>query len=144
MSHNNNKKSQSSILEQPHRHPSHRESHWLQWDALHLPPKLPLPLRWSPLPSNTPIPRPIPLTTPNGIHMQSAIFSQYRHTHGISDRPVRIPTYTLLYYSNTANNNNRSSGRYADYVICSSELGGPVDDSFNGVGEDPQCVGQMF
>ena len=73
-----NKKSQ--IWEKPHRRPSHRESYWLQWDAPHLPPKLPLTLRQSPLPSNTSIPRPITLTTPNGIQIQSAVLSQYRQT----------------------------------------------------------------
>jgi len=31
--------------------------HWLQWDAPHSPPKLPLPLRRSPPKSNTPFPR---------------------------------------------------------------------------------------
>jgi len=30
---------------------------------------------------------------------------------------------------------------YADYVVWSGESGGPVDDLFNGVGEDPQRVG---
>jgi len=40
-----------------------------------------------------------------------------------------------------ANKNNRSWGSYADYVIWGGESGGPVDDFFNGVGEDPQWVG---
>ena len=113
------------IWEQLHSAPHNRETNCLQRDAPRLPPKLPLPLRWSPLPSNTLIPRLIPLTTLNGIHIQSAVLSQ---THGISNRPVRIPTYTLLYYSDTANNNNRSSGMYADYVVWGGQLGGPVDD----------------
>jgi len=38
-------------------------------------PKLPLPLRQSPPKSNTPIPSPTPLTTPNGIRIQSAMLS---------------------------------------------------------------------
>jgi len=123
-----NKKSQ--IWEKPHRRPSHRESYWLQWDAPHLPPKLPLTLRQSPLPSNTSIPRPITLTTPNGIQIQSAVLSQYRQTHGISNRPVRIPTYTLLYYKRCS---YQSSGMYTDYVVWRGELGGPVDDLFESI-----------
>ena len=51
--------------------------HWLQWDAPNSPPKLPL-LRRSPPKSNTPIPSPTPLTTPNSIRIQSAILPQYR------------------------------------------------------------------
>ena len=39
-------------------------------------PKLLLPLRRSPPKSNTPIPSPTPLTTPNGIRMQSPVLSQ--------------------------------------------------------------------
>ena len=50
---------------------------WLQWDAPHLLPKLFLPLQRFPPPFNTPIPRPIPLTTPNGIQIQSAVLPQY-------------------------------------------------------------------
>jgi len=41
------------------------------------PPKLPLPLRRSPPKSNTPIPSPTPLTTPNGIRIQSAVLPQF-------------------------------------------------------------------
>jgi len=40
-------------------------------------PKLPLPLRRSPPKSNTPIASPTPLTTPNGIGIQSAVLPQY-------------------------------------------------------------------
>jgi len=40
-------------------------------------PKLPLPLQRSPPKSNTPIPSPTPLTTPNGIWIQSAVLPQY-------------------------------------------------------------------
>jgi len=69
------------IWEEPCRHPSHRESH-------------------SPLPSNTPIPRPMPLITSNSVQIQSAVLSQYRQTdrqtHGISDRPVRILYYIIV------------------------------------------------
>jgi len=52
--------------------------HWLQWDAPNSPPKLPLGLRRSSPKSNTPIPSPTPLTTPNGIQIQSAVLPQYR------------------------------------------------------------------
>jgi len=49
--------------------------HWLQWDA-QIHPKLPLPLWWSPPKSNTPIPIPTPLITPNIIRIQSAVLPQ--------------------------------------------------------------------
>jgi len=78
----------------------------------HLLSKLPLHLRRSPPPSNTPISRLTPLTTPNGIQIQLAIFPQF--THGQTDRPtdrwsigdssVPTPAYALLYYSDAANN----------------------------------------
>ena len=70
----------------------------------HLPPKLPLPFRRSPPPSNTPISRPTPLTTPNGIQIQSAILPQYtfrtdrptdQPTDGLGDRSVPRPAYAL-------------------------------------------------
>jgi len=51
--------------------------HWLQWDALSTSPKLPLPIQWLPSPSNTPIPRPTPLTNPNGIKTHSSFLPQY-------------------------------------------------------------------
>ena len=54
-----------------------QSSHWLQWNAANSPPKLPLPLRRSPPKSNTPIPTPTPLITPNGIWIQSAVSPQY-------------------------------------------------------------------
>ena len=89
------------IWGEPRRHPSQQEtitpqsSHWLECDAPNLSPKLPLPLRRSPPPSNTPIPRLTPLTTPNGIQICSAVLPQYtfrtdRHTHadGLTDRSV--------------------------------------------------------
>ena len=50
------------------------------------------------LPSNTPIPRSTPLTTPNGIQMQSAVFTQYtlqtdkRPTDRQTDRQTDRPT----------------------------------------------------
>ena len=43
----------------------------------YLPSKLPFPLRLSPPPSYTPISRSTPLTTPNGIRIQSAVLPQY-------------------------------------------------------------------
>jgi len=48
-------------------------------------PKLPLPVRLSPPPSNTPIPRPTPLTIPNGIRIHSAVLPQYTFW---TDRPT--------------------------------------------------------
>jgi len=62
-------------------------------------------LRRSPPPSNTLIPRPTPLTTPNGIGIQSAVLPQYtfwtdrqtgRQAHGISDRSIPR-AFTLSY-----------------------------------------------
>jgi len=52
-------------------------------------------------PFNTLLPRPTPLTTPNGTGIQSAVLPQYtfrtdRSTDGLGDEPVRIPAYTLL------------------------------------------------
>jgi len=61
-------------------------------------PKLPLPLQWSPPPSNTPNPRLIPLTTPNSNQIQSAVLPQFtpRQT---TDRWVRqqVCTETCLH-----------------------------------------------
>ena len=56
-----------------HFHTTTQQSpHWLQWDAAKSLPNCPSLQR--PLPkSNTPIPSPTPLTTPNGIRMQSAV-----------------------------------------------------------------------
>jgi len=51
--------------------------HWLQWDAANSPQTAPS-FRRLPPKSNTPIPSPTPLTTPNGIRIQSAILPQYR------------------------------------------------------------------
>jgi len=63
------------------------------------------------------MPEPTPLTTPNGIQIQSVVFPQFTHwidkdtdrqthrlTDGIGDQPVPIPTYALLYYSDAAKN----------------------------------------
>ena len=51
-------------------------------------------------PSNTPIPEPTPLTTPNGIQIESAVHPLHRQTHrstgGIGNKPVPIPAYALL------------------------------------------------
>jgi len=70
------------IWEKPRRHPSRRRitmpqqsPHWLQWDAPHNS-KTASSLRRSPPKSNTPIPSPTPLTTPNGIRIQSAVLPQ--------------------------------------------------------------------
>ena len=50
----------------------------------------------SSIPSNTPIPRLIPLTTLNSIQIQSAIFPQFIHrtdrlTDGLGDKPIEYP-----------------------------------------------------
>jgi len=92
-----------SHLERARRHPSrresgHRESHWLQLDALFWLPNLPLPLRRSPPTSNTPIPRPTLLTTPNGIRIQSAVQTD-RPTDRTTDRWDRRQTCTKRDYA---------------------------------------------
>jgi len=70
---------------------------WIQWHVPRIPSKLPLHNRRSPLPSNTPLPRPISLTIPNGIWIQSAVIPQYtfrtdrltdRETDGQTDRQM--------------------------------------------------------
>jgi len=62
-------------------------------------PKLPLPLRRSPLPSNTPTPRPTPLTIPNGIRIHA--LSRFATVH-FPDRHTHRPTDGLGECSNTA------------------------------------------
>jgi len=74
--------------------------HWLQWDALNSPPKLPLPLHWSPPsppPSNTLILWPTPLTIPNGILIQSAV----------------LPQYTFRTYSQTDSKTDKQTDRWS-------------------------------
>ena len=79
----------------------------LQWDAPHL--GLPFPPTIY-TPSNTLIPRLIPLTIQNGIRIQSAALPQYtfrtdrqtdkktdRPTDGIGDNSPRALNYTVLY-----------------------------------------------
>jgi len=61
----------------------------------------PLSSRRSPPSTISPVPRPTPLTTSNGIWIQSTVLPQYtfwtdRQTHGISDR--FIPRALTLYY----------------------------------------------
>ena len=61
---------------------------------------MPLPIRQSSLPSNTPILRLTQLTTLNGIQIQSAVFPQFnyrtdRPTDGIGDESVPTPVYAL-------------------------------------------------
>jgi len=88
--------------------------HLFRWDAPNLPPKLLLSFRRSPPPSNTPISQPTPLTTPNGIRIQSAVLLQYisaqtnthRLTDGISDRliPIALKLYSIASLEQRANN----------------------------------------
>jgi len=81
---------------------------------------LPLLLRRSPPPSNTPISRPTPLTTPNGIQVQSAVLPQYTiwtnrqtvrqtdwRTDGLGDKSVPSLAYALYTdYSDAAKTKN--------------------------------------
>ena len=101
-------KNPNVIWEEPRRHTSRqsittqRSPRWLQWDAPHLPSKWPLLLQRSPPPCNTPIPRPTPLTTPNGIQIQSAVLPQYtlrtdRPTDMWARREVCTKTVYALY-----------------------------------------------
>jgi len=55
-----------------------------------------LPLRRSPPPSNTPIPRPTPLITSNGIRIQSAVLPQYTLR---TDRPTGECSVTWAAYA---------------------------------------------
>jgi len=80
----------------------------VSWDAPYLPPKLPIPLRRSPSPSNTPIPWPTPLIIPNGIRIHSAILPQYTfrtegtthtHPHPQIDRWDRWQVYSSSIYT---------------------------------------------
>jgi len=81
----------------------------------HIYTKMLLLLRRFPPPSNTPVPRPTPLTSPNSIHIQSAVLPQYTiHTDRPADRLgnrfVPRPTYALYVdCSDTANNSNKKS-----------------------------------
>ena len=68
---------------------------------------------WTPSPSNTPIPRLTPLTTPNGIQIQLVVLPQYtlqtdrqtdRPSDGLCDKSVPTAAYALLYYSDAAKN----------------------------------------
>ena len=69
---------------------------WLQWDAPYLPPKLPLPFD-DLHPHLIHPPLDTPLTTPNGIQIQSAVFPQFTHrtdrqTNRQTDRQMRWAT----------------------------------------------------
>jgi len=97
--------------------------HWLQWTPQIHPRPAPSHSTIIPLPSNTPIPRSTPLTTPYGIGIQSAVFPQYtfqsdrqtvlqihrqadrqtdrqtdRPRHEIGDRSAREGLGPTLYY----------------------------------------------
>jgi len=72
-----------SVHALPHNYAT--KDHWLQRDTSNSPTKLPLPIRRLPPPSNTPIPWSTPLTTPNGMWIQSAISPQYTLR---TDRPT--------------------------------------------------------
>jgi len=93
---------------------AYRFSHWLQRNAPHLPTELPLPLRRSSPPSNTPIPHATPRTTPNGIRIdpisrfvtvhppdrQTDRQTEFnrptdRQTDELGDRSVSRPAYVL-------------------------------------------------
>ena len=61
-------------------------------------------------PPNTPMPEPTPFSIPNGIQVNQPFFHNSptgRLTDKTVDKPVPTPAYTLLYYSNRANNNNQ-------------------------------------
>jgi len=75
----------------------HFFSMWPVAPVLSPPLKLPLTFRRSPPPSNTPIPQLTPLSTPNGIHVQSAVLPQYtlrtdRPTDRQTDRQMGLAT----------------------------------------------------
>jgi len=80
-----------------------QDPHWLlQWDMPTVTHKMPLPFQRSSPTSNTAIFRPTPLTTLNGIHIQSAVFPQFihwtdrqtdRHADWLGDNSVSTPAY---------------------------------------------------
>jgi len=83
--------------------------HWLQWDAANSPPpKLPLSLRRSRPKSNTPIPSPTPLITPNGIRIQSAVLPQYRCADRQTWDDMVYHNSALLSYSDSERRANNS------------------------------------
>ena len=109
---NNTNKSPKLIWEQPRRQLSRerittpQSPHWLQWDAPHLSQNCSFPSTISTR-FNTPIHRPNPFTTPNGIQIQSAVFPHYTVR---TDRQMGLTTSLLqhpltLYWlcSNAAN-----------------------------------------
>jgi len=77
----------------------------------HIYPKTALLLRRSPPKSNAPIPRPTPLTTPNGICIQSAVLPQYTPIR-LTDRHMGLAT--ALYHDPFM--------LYACYCIISASL----------------------
>ena len=114
--------------------------HWLRWDA----PRLPFPFD-DHRPSNTPIPRPTPLTTPNGIQIQSVFLPQYtfravrpthRPTDGLGDRSVRRALTLAVLIDSDAHKNclisSSTSQNIADIIcylhsatrVCLSVIGG--------------------
>jgi len=106
--------------------------HRLQRDAPHL--ALPSTISTQ---SNTPIPRLTPLSTPNAIQIQSAVFLQFTHltdrqtdkpTDGIGNKSVRIPAYrlrsTALIDSEYAAVCNINASHFC--CVCTDHSGGSV------------------
>jgi len=86
--------------------------HWLQWDAQNSPTKLPFPLRRSPPPSNTHIPRrhhpkrhpdPISRFATVGLHFPD------RETHTQTDRWARRQVYTISAYARYIDRERRAN-----------------------------------
>ena len=107
--------------------------HWLQWDASNSPKTAHNSPSTITAPSNTPIPRPTPLTTPNGIrvhpmsHFATVHFPDI-HTHrpnrptdrqtdsptdGIGDRDYNISAYDRYIDRERRANNKENNAKYS-------------------------------
>ena len=104
--------------------------HWLQWDAPHLPPKLPFHFDDTiSTPSNTPIHRPIPLTTPSGIQIQSAVLPQYIHADRQTWDDMVSNISALLCYSDSERRANNKLTYLLTYIYRDLNV---VFDKFSG------------
>jgi len=76
-------------------------------------PKLPLPLRRSPPKVNTPIPSPTPLTTPNGIRIQSAVLPLLTRANRQMGQVKALSHERSAHIERRANNITKTGSRQA-------------------------------
>ena len=106
--------------------------HWLQWDASTTPQNCPFSFDDHHHPSDTPIPRPTPLTTPNGIRIHSAVLPQYiLRTDRQIDRWSRRMFHNMshlnsLYLIESAAANNEDYGSAKMFLIVKTRPGAGV------------------